>query len=366
MNRKQEFEYKLSLMREYMKNKKADGLLFQRSDTFAWGTCGGSDHVNTATDSGVAALFVTPRDCAVITNRIEDGRLMDEEIRDLSIEIESIPWAENRDSYILENKIESKKVLTDSPIGGLPALPADFTDLMMTLTWPEIARFRSLGADTGTAIEDAARAISPGMTEFDAAALLSAECYRRGVVPIVALIAADGRLKKYRHPLPTGNRFKKTIMLVVCGRRHGLIASATRIVSVAPMNKDLRRRHDACVQVDAVFNTLTRPGVPYADIFRAAMKTYRESGFDGEWRLHHQGGPAGYRTRYFTANEKTKGVVPTRSAFAWNPSITGTKSEDTILVLDHGNEFITQTGKWPYLEVRIEGKKLARPDILVI
>jgi len=365
MNRKQELTHKLARMREYIAAKKADGLLFQRSDTFAWATCGGEDYVYTATDTGVAALLVTEDDCAVITNRIEANRLKEEELKDLPIRVESIPWAENRNDFIL-SITKKMKTLSDSPLGALRPIPEDFIDLMMILTESELERYRTVGAATGAAVEAAARAAAPGMTEYEVAARLAAECYNRGVLPVVTLIAADVRLKKYRHPLPKANKLKKTVMLVVCGRARGLIASATRIVSFGPVSADLKRRHKACVQVDAAFNSLTRPGASIADIFRAAKKTYSAAGFDREWLLHHQGGPAGYRPRYYTASDKSTGVVYANSAFAWNPSITGTKSEDTILVLKDKNEFITHTGEWPYIEVKHGDTKLYRPDILVL
>jgi len=57
-----------------------------------------------------------------------------------------------------------------------------------------------------------------------------------------------------------------------------------------------------------------------------------------------------------TATERIEG----NQAFAWNPSIAGTKSEDTILLSDKGTEIISQVGDWPCTEV--DGIK--RPDIL--
>lgn len=51
-------------------------------------------------------------------------------------------------------------------------------------------------------------------------------------------------------------------------------------------------------------------------------------------------------------------------AYAWNPSITGVKSEDTFLLTAQGREMITETGGWPQLEVVVEGETIRRPDIL--
>jgi len=55
-------------------------------------------------------------------------------------------------------------------------------------------------------------------------------------------------------------------------------------------------------------------------------------------------------------------------AFAWNPSITGTKSEDTILTAPGGGapEFLTQPLDWPATDVEWGGGTVARPDILVL
>jgi antitoxin VapB len=52
--------------------------------------------------------------------------------------------------------------------------------------------------------------------------------------------------------------------------------------------------------------------------------------------------------------------------YAWNPSITGTKSEDTILVGPHGNEVLTGIEGWPALSVTVDGQTVARPAILEV
>jgi hypothetical protein len=70
-------------------------------------------------------------------------------------------------------------------------------------------------------------------------------------------------------------------------------------------------------------------------------------GFAGEERNHHQGGAIGYRAREWVAHPRSQEVVQPRQAFAWNPTITGTKVEDTALVLDGRAEIITPTPGWP-------------------
>ena len=52
-------------------------------------------------------------------------------------------------------------------------------------------------------------------------------------------------------------------------------------------------------------------------------------------------------------------------AFAWNPSITGTKSEDTIICRADGPQVMAAQTDWPMIEAQWNGQTMSRPDILV-
>ena len=366
IERSKEFNVKIAKIRKYLEEKKADGVVLSRVDSIAWVACGADTYVNIAADTGVATVLVLPEKIVVLTTRIESQRLLDEELRELPLEVVALPWQADREQYADKELIKGRTMLADAPFGGLPLLPADFVRLMYDFTENEIERYREIGRLSGGALQGACFHAKPGISEDSLAGLLARNCLDVGVQPVVILIAADNRLLNYRHPLPTGNKIKKNVMLVVCGRRNGLIASCTRIVSAGGPDNDLKRRHEACARVDAVFNTGTRPGRRVGDIFIDAMKTYTETGFDGEWNLHHQGGGAGYRGRYFLGTETCDEIVIPNSAYAWNPSITGTKCEDTLLVLPAGNEFITRAPGWPMVKVNINGSIVERPDILTI
>lgn len=366
MEKQKEFEIKLDRVRKYLETAGADGVALNRCDYFAWATCGGSTYVNVAGDTGVATLLVTRDSAVVLTNRIEEQRLLDEELSGLPVNVVALPWQENSQRFAIKEFIKGKKFLCDSPFADCAALPSDFERLMYELTENEIERFRGLGELTGAAMGRTCKEISRGMSENEAGGLLARNFLDAGVFPVVILVAADERLKKYRHPLPTANKIDKIVMVVVCGRRHGLIASCTRIVNFGAIDAELRRKHLACVAVDVALNMGTRPGRRLGDIFGEAQAVYRESGFDGEWNLHHQGGSAGYRGRYIFATEDCDEVVAANTAYAWNPSITGTKSEDTLIVLAEGNEFITPTPDWPMVRVEYKGRQVERPDILAL
>jgi len=82
--------------------------------------------------------------------------------------------------------------------------------------------------------------------------------------------------------------------------------------------------------------------------------------------LHHQGGPAGYEPREYVATPGSIDTISVGQVYAWNPSITGTKSEDTILVGEMGNEVLTSMDGWPMLSVTVDGQEYARPAVLEV
>ena len=108
----------------------------------------------------------------------------------------------------------------------------------------------------------------------------------------------------------------------------------------------------------------TRPGTPAREVLQKAIEAYREKGYPEEWKLHHQGGSIGYTGRDYRVHFKTPDVIQENQAFTWNPSITGTKSEDTILATPKGPEMITYPILYPTLSLSVGGISFLRPDLL--
>lgn len=334
-----------------------ESLLINRASNFAWLTDGASSYIHIATDGGAASLLVTHENQYVICDNIEITRLRAEEELD-GWEFVSGPWPEGREPLV--RKIAPGMLHADSRFPNAVDASAMIAPLRYRLDAREVERFRMVGAATGRAVQSAARAVRAGMSEQQIAGLIAGYAYANHVVPVVVLVAADERIFNFRHPLPTGKKLEKYAMLIVCGRRWGLVASATRLVHFGKMPDELRRKADACAAVDAALIGATRRGATLASVFEIGAQAYAAQGFADEWRLHHQGGLAGYEPREVLATPTASLKIEGNQAFAWNPSITGTKSEDTILLTDKGLEIITQEGDWPLIEV--EGIK--RPDIL--
>lgn len=358
-----ELQEKEKKVRTLMEDRGLDALLLERISNFAWYTAGAASFVNSAAEKGAGSLLITPEKKYVITNNIEALRLGDEEkLTAQGWEFAAGNWWEPQQAVV--QFTAGMKLGVDGPYPGAVDVGAELQALRTRLLPQEVERFRLVAAACGQAVQTAAQRISPGMTEFQIAGVLAEEALDRGCTPIVNLIAADERIFSYRHPIPTDKILEEYVMLVLCGRRWGLVASATRFVHFGPLSPELRKKQLATATVDATFIAATRPGAKLADIFQRAVDAYAEQGFPGEWQLHHQGGLAGYEPREYVATPTSQEVVYENQAFAWNPSITGVKSEDTILVGKETNEIITSVGDWPMLPIEIEGQTIERPAIL--
>lgn len=365
MDKQEELRLKEERLQTLLADQGLDALLLSKVSNFAWITAGAASYVNTATDLGAAAVLWTPDQKYVITNNIEAPRLRDEEgLEEWGFKFEVGPWHEAGDA--IERLTAGLKLGADTDYPGAVNLAAELAALRTRLTPAEGERFRELGRRCADAIHTAVRAVTPGQTEHEIAARLAAETLERGVLPIVNLIATDERIFNFRHPLPTNRQLERYAMLVLCGRRWGLVCSVTRLVHFGPLPDEVQRKVEAVAQVDATFIAATRPGAHVADIFQRAIQAYAEAGFPDEWRLHHQGGAAAYEPREYIATPASQEVVHEGQVFAWNPSITGAKSEDTILVGSDANEILTATADWPMIDVEVGGQVIPRPGILVV
>lgn len=358
-------EDRLSQIRGFMRAQAVDALVLRQVSSFAWATGGHRSYVNTASSNGIGTLVITPDEQFVVTNTIEAPRLDQEEgLGAAGWKLRVAPWYKGDDT--VSRLIAGKRAGADFALAGAADLSGAIAWQRSLLLPEEVASFRSLGQLCAEAMNAAIRTIAPGMSEYEIAAQLAFETERRGAQAIVNLIATDERIFKFRHPLPTAKKLDRYAMLVLCGRRDGLVCSITRLIRFGKLPDSLRAKAQAVAQIDATFILGTRPGRALGEIFGSAQAAYASTGFADEWQYHHQGGPAGYEAREVIATPEMTQAVVAGQAYAWNPSIAGAKSEDTILVGESGNEVLTTIEGWPTWEITVNGQGIARPAILEV
>lgn len=365
MDRREEVGRKLERVRGWLAAERRPALLVRQRTNFAWLTAGGRSHVSTARDAGAGALLVTPDRFVLVASTIEARRLSDEELASLPVEVAEYDWYDDEGERRVLAALTSGR---DAPAADTDAaVAAAVLALRTPLLDAEVGRAERLGAETVRIVEGVCRTLERGQTEHEVAAAVHVAALPLGARVPVCLVAADDRIARCRHPLPTAAAVDRRAMVAVCVERDGLVCSATRLVNFAPLGSDLRRRHDAVCRVDAAAAAATRVGRPLRDVFAAVVAAYARVGYADEWRHHHQGGATGYQPRDAIAGPGAGAPVRDRGLYAWNPSIAGTKSEDTVLATDAGVRWITAPGaEWPGVEVETDGGGVVRrADILV-
>jgi antitoxin VapB len=370
-----EIQNKLNRVSEFLSRHQLDGILLGHRANFAWITCGKDNYIASNSQNGVAAILATDKQRICFTNTIEAPRFSQEELAETGIEVVAHPWHDQAAGRkLLVELIAGRRIAADvADTGecdrygaGLLKLPDDFVQLRWSLTPAEIQRYRQCGGRASAAIESACRKITPNMTEHQIAGILDEQVRARELLPVVTLVAADARLEQFRHPIPTDLRVERCCMLVTCASLGGLIANITRLVSFVPLTARLKKRQQAVCNVDAAINFSTRPGKTLGEMFGIIQQAYADNGFPGEWANHHQGGSTGYAGRETFAAPGVPIAVLENQAFAWNPSIAGVKSEDTILCTSDGVEFLTSPSEnWPKLTATFGNRSVERADILV-
>nr|WP_228509215.1 peptidase M24 [Herbiconiux sp. VKM Ac-1786] len=372
----------------------AEGLVLSSHAAVTWYLDGARTHVSLMGDP-VAAVVVRPGGDEIRLFENEAERMLAEELHpDDAAQVTRVPWHEpllpaglvgptpGRASALTPGLASGptsgrasglmlgRGLLRESDVAG------ELRAARASLLPGELGRYRRLGAEVAEVLTDVAEAVAPGSSERDAAAMLAGGLVSRGIDPVVVLVSGSARVR-HRHPLPTDGPLGERAMLVVCGRRHGLIANATRWVEWEPAVTASGGRAGAgaasgsrrsgpgathagsggeaergVLEVEAAFFDASVPGARVGEVFAAGAAAYAGVGLDGqEWRRHHQGGPTGYAGRDPRASFGVEDVVQTNHAFAWNPSTPGAKVEDTVLVTAAGIEPLTVDPRWPVVEV---------------
>lgn len=360
-----EIKEKERRVREFLRIKGLRALLFKRQANFSWMTCGGLNLVGITTEFGATSLLVTENLKFLISNNIEAPRMIEEEdLEKQGFIVKTFPWHEEQEASIIKELAGEGSLGSDAPFPNAKVLAEDVAKLRYSLTPEEQERYRWLGEKVSLALEKTVMETKKGEKESEVVGRLCHELWKNRIDPITLMSAADDRIFKFRHPIPTERKVEKYLMVSVNARKWGLIVSLTRFVYFGKLPEELREKYETNVFIDCTMMAHTRPGILAREVLQKGIDAYQAKGYPEEWRFHHQGGSIGYTGRDYRVNFKTPDIIQENQAFTWNPSITGTKSEDTILATSKGPEIITYPILYPTISLRVENISFVRPDIL--
>ncbi|MDA8441399.1 MAG: M24 family metallopeptidase [Peptococcaceae bacterium] len=355
----EETSIKIQMIRSMLAHKDYQGVIVQSQLNLAWLT-GGRFFVNIASQMGIGAIFIGPDCVELIVNNVEGERLWHEEgVNRICEQVRTYPWyAEDEKDKLVQTLSEGLRVANDEQ------LAEEFLQMRLVLTPFEQKQYQILGRLAGEVVERTAQEFGRGETEYQIAARMAKASCELGMEPVVCLVGGDMRAKTYRHPLPTDNVVQDYALLVLSARKWGLVASVSRAVHFGRISAELAAKQQAVIEVDAAMLAATRRGVSLGSVFKIGQDAYARAGFPGEWQYHHQGGIAGYQSREAKATPDATRLIQTGQALAWNPTIQGAKSEDTVLLTEQGLQMLTFSGNFPSQKVRVGELELSRSLIL--
>lgn len=367
-----EIAVKMARVKYFLKENNLAGILLTQVRNFYWMTAGtANNQIVLNKDVGAASLLImNDGKKYLVCSESEAGLLMDEALRDLGYKLKEFPWYE-------ANPVNDIRVQIIREIAGIGRIGSDisypgtelvadkFARLRYQLTDTEIKRYKWLGEQTTEAVSDVCKKLMPGMTEYEIEAMTSASLRSRGIMPTVLLIAVNDRIYKYRHALPVGDTLKNYAMVNVVAEKWGMPIAVTRFVHFGKLPVDLEENIKKTAVVNAHYEAATIPGTTIEKIFEGCQQWYASVGFKDEWKNHHQGGAIGYNDREYILYPGNPETVLDHQAFAWNPTVPGTKVEETIIAYKDGAEVITKSKNWPMINVELNGKIYPQPGILL-
>ncbi len=218
------------------------------------------------------------------------------------------------------------KLAADGPYPGAIDLSGEMARLRANLLPEEGERYRAVSQLCAEAMDAAIRAVRPGISEYEIAALLDRETFARGVQPIVNLIATDERIFNFRHPLPTRQEDWTSTRCWYCAdAQHGLVTSITRLVHFGRLPDDLRRKMEAVARIDAAFIAATRPGRTLSEVFKRATDVYAQWASPTNGSCIIRAGRPAYEPREWVGTPASTEVVDGRAGLC-------------VESIDHGRE----------------------------
>lgn len=365
MDREEEYKIKIEKLKEFMTRENFEAVLLGTQHNFSWLSCGGDNQIIHGSEMGFIKFLITRDKVFLATNNIEMPRIIKEELPKVKINHFEYIWMEDGVVSLIRDVVGDGKVASDHSYPGTINM-ADKIGLLRTpLLESEVQRYRELGRICERALNQTMMEIKPRMEEYEIQGIIGGKLLSEGVYSVVLLVGTDERIFNFRHPMPTSKKLERYCMIVICAQKWGLILNMTRLVYFGNLPDEIKKRYEALHIVDMAYIISTRPGNRLKDVFEAGRLAYKAVGFDSEEKKHFQGGTCGYLTREQGLNPYNEYEIMDGEIFAHNPTITGTKIEDSIIVKNGLYEVLTLSNDWPSKEIVYNGITLRRPEILI-
>jgi Xaa-Pro dipeptidase len=362
-DRRADIDAKQLRLATLLQEAQSEGLLLLDRENVAWFTSGAAAR-GILDPNETPAVYFNADGRWIASSNVDSQRFFDEELDGLGFQLKEWPWHWGR-AQLLNALCEGRSIACDQSFNHCKVVANQIRHLRRKMTAYEQACHRAVGQILSHALEACCRTLTPGETEREVAGQLSHRLLHRGAQPLSLNVAAESRLRVYRHCGFTPAPIRTYCVVSATASKYGLCASASRSVCFGQPEVQVRRDHDAACKVSATYVASSWPDAVPKQILVTGRRVYQVSGAEHEWLLSPQGFITGRSPVELPLTPQTEDLLQAGWAVTWRASAGGALSCDSFLLTEDGPRTITATENWPLKRIRITGAEFVRPDILV-
>lgn len=256
--------------------------------------------------------------------------------------------------------MEFRYVKAGAPEADYPDASDILAELRLRKDKAEVDAMRKAVKIAQDALEATIPQIKIGMTEREAAAELVMQLLKHGSdseLPFAPIVSA-GPNSANPHASPTDRKLQTGDLLVVdWGATYdGYISDLTRTFAVGEVDAEFQKIHKIVQESNAAGRAAAKPGVPCADVDKAAREVIEKSGY-GKYFTHRTGhgiGMEGHEAPYMRGDNMQ--ILEPGMAFTVEPGIyltgrNGVRIEDNLVITEDDAESLSDMPR----EIRVVG-----------
>jgi Xaa-Pro dipeptidase len=256
--------------------------------------------------------------------------------------------------------LEFRHIKFGAPEADFPDASDVLSALRVRKDQTEIEAMRRAVKIAQQALEAAIPSIKIGMTEKELSAELVVQLLKHGSdseIPFAPIISG-GPNSANPHASPTDRKLRAGDLLVVDwgAASDGYISDLTRTFAVGKVDAEYEKIHKIVQAANAAGRAAAKPGVPCADVDKAARAVIEKSGY-GQYFTHRTGhgiGMEGHEDPYM--REDNMQILEPGMAFTIEPGIylperNGVRIEDNVVIIENGADVLSDMPR----EIRVVG-----------
>jgi Xaa-Pro dipeptidase len=256
--------------------------------------------------------------------------------------------------------LEFRHVKAGAPEADYPDASDVLSGLRLRKDPPEVEAMRRAVKIAQEALEATIPLIKIGMTEKELSAELVVQLLKHGSEPELpfAPIVSGGPNGANPHASPTERKLQAGDLLVVdWGATYdGYISDLTRTFAVGEVDDEYQKIHKIVQEANAAGRAAAKPGVPCADVDKAAREVIEKAGY-GVYFTHRTGhgiGMEGHEEPYMRGDNMQllePGMAFTVEPGIYLPNRNGVRIEDNVVITETGADVLSDMPR----EMRIVG-----------